>query len=91
MLLRYHAEQKRILNNRICHLILKLPQRATRRRFWVRTSSWWDNFVNGVVVDVEWMENFLMSRASLVTLSEELHPYIKRQTTAMRATDFPSW
>ncbi|KAK0154159.1 hypothetical protein N1851_003746 [Merluccius polli] len=50
-----------------------------------RTSSWWDNFVNGVVVDEEWRENFRMSKTSLVALSEELRPYIQRQTTAMRA------
>ncbi|KAK0146967.1 putative nuclease HARBI1 [Merluccius polli] len=47
--------------------------------------GWWDNFVNGVVVDEEWRENFRMSKTSLVALSEELRPYIQRQTTAMRA------
>ncbi|KAK0150077.1 putative nuclease HARBI1 [Merluccius polli] len=71
-------EQRRRINNNT---------RASRRRFWVRpgrTSSWWDNFVNGIVVDDEWRENFLMSRASLVALSEELRPHIEGQTTNMR-------
>ncbi|XP_033970360.1 putative nuclease HARBI1 [Trematomus bernacchii] len=74
------------------YMLLRVPRgitrRATRRRFWVRpgrSSSWWDNFVNGVVVDEEWRENFRMSRASVVALTEELCPYIERQTTTMRA------
>ena len=91
MLLCHHAEQKRLMDNHISHILhppRRATRRATRRRFWVRpgrTSSWWDNFVNGVVVDEEWRENFRMSKTSLVTLSEELRPYIQRQTTAMRA------
>nr|XP_055052491.1 putative nuclease HARBI1 [Misgurnus anguillicaudatus] len=66
----------------------KTTRRATRRKFWIRpgrTSSWWDNFFNGVVVEDEWRENFRMSKASLVALSEELSPYIEGQTTNMRA------
>ena len=92
MLLCHYARQKRILDNRICHIILDPPQRVTRRatrtRFWVRpgwTSSWWDNFVNGLVVNDEWRDHFRMSRASLVALSEEVRPYIEGQTTVMRA------
>lgn len=50
-----------------------------------RTSSWWDNFVNGVVADSEWRENLRMSRDSVVALSEELRPHIEGQTTNMRA------
>ncbi|XP_033977923.1 putative nuclease HARBI1 [Trematomus bernacchii] len=66
----------------------RTTRRATRRKFWVRpgrTSSWWDNFVNGVVVDDEWRENFRMSKASVVALTEELRPYIEKKTTNMRA------
>ena len=92
ILLCHYTEQKRILDNSIRHIILDPPRRvtrrATRRSFWVipcRTSSWWDNFVNGVVVDDKWRDNFCMSRASLVSLSEELCPYIEGQTTVMRA------
>lgn len=35
-------------------------------------------------MDAEWRENFRMSRASLVALSEELRPHIEGQTTNMR-------
>lgn len=45
--------------------------------------------MNGVVVEEEWRENFRMSRASLVSLSEELRPYIEGQTTNMRAPIAP--
>ena len=78
------------MNHRM--LFLSEPQRetrrATRRKFWVRpgrTSRWWDNVLNGMVVVNEWMENFRMSRASLFALSEELCPYIGGQSTNMRA------
>ena len=43
------------------------------RRFWIRpgrTSAWWENFVNEVVLPEEWKENFRMSRTSLLKLSE---------------------
>ena len=57
------------------------------RRFWIRpgrTSAWWENFVNEVVLPEEWKENFRMSRTSLLKLSEELRPYIEGKTTRMR-------
>ena len=43
------------------------------RRFWTRpgrTSALWDNFVHEVVIPEEWLENFRMSRRSLLNLSE---------------------
>ncbi|XP_038163564.1 putative nuclease HARBI1 [Cyprinodon tularosa] len=66
----------------------KWTRRATRRRFWVRpgrTSSWWDNFVNGVVLDDEWKANFRMSRQSVAMLTDEIRPYIECQEMNMRA------
>ncbi|KAG1925610.1 protein ALP1-like [Pimephales promelas] len=57
------------------------------RRFWVkpgRTSAWWDNFKNQVVVPKEWCENFRMSRAALINLSERLRPHVEGATTKMR-------
>ena len=33
-----------------------------------RTSAWWDNFVNEVVVPEEWQENFRMPRKNLLKL-----------------------
>ncbi|XP_037537968.1 putative nuclease HARBI1 [Nematolebias whitei] len=84
-------EQTRLMNNNIQH-ILDSPRSRTRRRarreHWVRpgrTSSWWDNFASGAVEDSEWTENFRMSRASLLGLTEQLRPYIEGQTTNMRA------
>ena len=59
-----------------------------KRRFWVRpgrTSVWWDTFVNEVMIAEEWRENFRMSRSSLLSLSELLHPYIEGEETVMRA------
>ncbi len=66
----------------------KCPKKKRkRRRFWVRpgrTSAWWDNFLNGSMLEEEWRENFRMSRKSFFELSTELRPYIERETTHMR-------
>ena len=54
--------------------------RSRHRRFWTRpgrTSAWWGNFVSQVVLPQEWIENFRMSRSSVLKLSEELRPYIE--------------
>ena len=59
-----------------------------QRRFWVRpgrTSAWWDNFVDEVVIAEEWRENFRMSRVSLLSLRELLRPHIEGQETIMRS------
>ena len=63
-----------IRNNFRQSLMSKDTRKATRRsqpykqrRFWTRpgrTSAWWDNFVNEVVVAEEWRENFRMSRGN---------------------------
>lgn len=58
-----------------------------QRRFGIRpgrTSAWWDNFVNEVVVAEEWRENFRMSRRNLLKLSELLRPHSEGKTTRMR-------
>ena len=67
--------RQRIRNNFRQSLMSKDTRKATRRsqpykqrRFWTRpgrTSAWWDNFVNEVVVAEEWRENFRMSRRNL--------------------------
>ena len=46
----------------------KVKKRANhhRRRFWTRpgrTSAWWDNFINGTMIEEEWKENFRMSKS----------------------------
>ena len=69
--------------NTVCSALLSNgPQQTLRRyrvrpylerRFWTRpgrTSAWWDNFVHEVVIPEEWLENFRMSRRSLLNLSE---------------------
>ena len=59
-----------------------------RRRFWIRpgqTAVWWENFEKEVVLPDECHENFRMSRSSLLSLSELLHPSIEGQTTVMRS------
>ena len=68
----------------------KVKKRANhhRRRFWTRpgrTSAWWDNFINGTMIEEEWRENFRMSKTSLLKLAEELRPYIEGKETIMRS------
>lgn len=65
-----------------------VPRQRHRRRFWVRpgrTASWWENFEMEVVPPEEWHDNFRMSRASLLSLSELLRPHIEGQSTVMRS------
>ena len=50
-----------------------------------RPSAWWDNFINGTMIEEEWRENFRMSKTSLLRLAEELRPYIEREETIMRS------
>ncbi len=79
-----HIQQQR----RRCNLLRRLlllrnitpthqhRRRARPRRFWMRpgrTSSWWDNSENEVVVAEEWRENFWMSRTSLSSLTVSPH------------------
>jgi len=68
----------------------KVKKRANhhRRRFWTRpgrTSAWWDNFINGTMIEEEWRENFRMSKTSLLKLAEELTLYIEGKDSIMRS------
>ncbi len=71
--------------------IMHKPSRVTKakaRRFWVRpgrTAAWWQNFVDGKVIDEEWRENFRMDKDSFYRLVEELEPFLEKQVTNMRA------
>uniref|UniRef100_A0A1A7XR36 Uncharacterized protein n=1 Tax=Iconisemion striatum TaxID=60296 RepID=A0A1A7XR36_9TELE len=59
-----------------------------RRRFWVRpgrTASWWENFEQEMLLPEEWRNNFRMSRSSLLSLSDLLHPHIEGKSTVMRS------
>lgn len=84
--------------NTVCSALLSNgPQQTLRRyrvrpylerRFWTRpgrTSAWWHNFVHEVVIPEEWLENFRMSRRSLLNLSELLRPHIEGESTRMRS------
>ena len=81
--------QKRLVLTQIMdsNRIKRHKRERRERRFWVRpgrTSLWWDNFMNGVVVEEEWKENFRMSRANFYNLAELLRPHLERQVTVMR-------
>ena len=57
------------------------------RRFWQRpgrTSVWWLNFVQQVVIPEEWRENFRMSRENFLNLCDQLRPFLLQQWTNMR-------
>ena len=67
---------------------LRCRRESKERRFWTRpgrTSAWWNNFADQVVISEEWKENFRMSRDSLYNLAEELRPYIQEKATIMRS------
>ena len=85
---RLHHQRRLLLMQLMDTTRRKRPRRVRRqRRFWIRpgrTSLWWDNFLNGIVLEEEWKENFIMSRVSFFNLVGLLRPYIERQVTIMR-------
>ena len=86
---RHFYVQRRVLLTQIIESSKKKgPKRERRqRRFWVkpgRTCLWWENFLNGVVLEEEWKENFRMSRINFYNLAGLLRPYIERKVTVMR-------
>ena len=65
----FHARRRRcagvllISENRAqkSHMSIRKSKMKHKRKHWVRpgrTSLWWDNFVNNIVVADEWRENF---------------------------------
>lgn len=57
------------------------------KRFWKRpgrTSTWWDNFIDGVVIEEEWKENFRMFKEPFIILCSKLQPFIEKQRTQFR-------
>ena len=79
--------------NKLCDLLgnSALHMRRTKgkrqRRFWIRpgrTSLWWENFKNDVVVTEEWQENFRMSKLTFAKLCDELKPHLTKTETNMR-------
>ena len=67
--------------------VFKSKRKIARRTRWTRpgrTSTWWDNFMNNVMLDDEWPENFRLSKVNFVKLCEELRAYLNKKTTNMR-------
>ena len=59
----------------------------TRKRFQTRpgrTSRWWQNFLDDIVVPEKWRENFRMSKETFMKLCNELRPCLEKQVTNMR-------
>ena len=82
-------DQRRLLLTQVMDTTRrKCPRRERRlRRFWIRpgrTSLWWEHFLNCVMLEEEWKENFRMSRVSFFNLAGLLHPYIKHKDTVVR-------
>ena len=50
-----------------------------------RTSLWWENFVNNIVVAEEWRENFRMSKENFMKLCDKVRPFLLKQSTNMRS------
>ena len=67
--------------------VFKSKRKIARGTRWTRpgrTSTWWDNFMNNVMLDDEWWENFRLSKVNFVKLCEELRAYLNKKTTNMR-------
>ena len=50
-----------------------------------RTSLWWENFVNNIVVAEEWRENFRMSKENFMKLCDKVRPFLRKQSSDMRS------
>lgn len=48
-------------------------------------AEWWDNLGTGIVIDEEWKENVGIFKASLISSSELLHPYIEAKSMVTRS------
>lgn len=58
-----------------------------RRRMWIRpgrSNIWWENIINGKVVQEEWKENFRMSKDNFLKLCDQLRPYLQKKVTRFR-------
>ena len=58
-----------------------------RRRQWKnpgRTEIWWQNVLNGLMLEDEWISNFRMSREDFMALEEQLRLYIRSSESSFR-------
>ena len=86
---RLHHQGQLLFVQLACTIQRRRPKRERRQWwFWARsgwTSLWWNKFfLNGIILEEEWKENFRMSRVSFYNLSNLLRPHIERQVTIMR-------
>ena len=96
----FHRNRKRKFNEilqdtspglrvaRLAKIIKRNRSLRRPRRFWNRpgrSSSRWDNFTNGYVVQEEWKENFRMSKENFSKLCDQVRPYLEKRVTNMRA------
>ncbi len=56
------------------------------RSLWVkpRSSQWWEQVVNQMFTQYDWLENFRMSNATFLYVCNELHSTIERNDTTLR-------
>ena len=67
--------------------INKSKKKRQARRFWVRpgrTQVWCQNFLNNIVVNEEWKENFRMTKNTFMALCEELRGHLQKNDTHLR-------
>eukprot|EP00794_Sanderia_malayensis_P020675 gene20675-biopygen17064 len=79
-LARYRQKRRRFLSRR-------------RRRQWKnpgRTENWWQNVLNGLTREDEWILNFRMSREDFVALEEQLSLYIRPSEKSFRGDTISS-
>ena len=75
------------MSSRSTTRIVKSKKKRQARRFWVRpgrTQVWWQNFLNNIVVDEEWKENFRMTKNTFMELCEELRGHLQKNDTHLR-------
>ena len=58
------------------------------RQYWINpghTQAWWRNFVDRIVLESEWKDNFRMHQETFYKLCDELQTYLQKETTNMRS------
>ena len=60
---------------------------ATPKRHWInlgRTSSWWDNLINGETLEEDWKKNLRMTKDDFLRLVDQLRIDIQPDENAVR-------
>uniref|UniRef100_A0A1X7VJZ9 Uncharacterized protein n=1 Tax=Amphimedon queenslandica TaxID=400682 RepID=A0A1X7VJZ9_AMPQE len=67
--------------------ICKRRKKQCFSSYWVkpgRTDDWWMNFVNDVVVDKDWKDNFRMRKDNFLRLCDKLCSFLEKNATNLR-------